>query len=231
MSNNYTKECCTCHEVKPANDFHKLKKADDGLQRACKICTLKRHSEYRKRTDCKYWKHKTNQAYTVYTFTNPEGMIYVGKTSTTAKLRYQRHRAQYKNQKHILDLLYTSFDTFGFDNHKFEVLNEHSTELEALQAETKAILRFKKQDKSLNIRLSSFPVGQYDKKTGKLIKEWTCAMEASKFFGSDKSSWIYASMTGYRGNKSAFGFLWKILPYEDGSIYDIKENKLIEATN
>jgi len=143
-------------------------------------------------------------------------MVYVGKTSTTAKLRYQRHRAQYKNQKHIIDLLYASFDKFGFDAHKFEILSEHETNLQALQAETKGILRYKKENKSLNIRLSSFPVGQYNKDTGELIKEWTSAMEASKFFNCDKSSWIYASMTGYRRQKTAFGFVWKILPYEDG---------------
>lgn len=228
---NYTKECRNCHDTKPASEFQKCRKNDDGLQVYCRTCQNLKTKEYRDRTSCGWWKHKVNQAYIVYTFTNPEGMIYVGKTSTTAKLRYQRHRAQYKNQKHIIDLLYKSFDTFGFDSHQFEVLSEHETDLQALQAETKAILRFKKEKRSLNIRLSSFPVGQYDKTTGELIKEWTSAIEASKSFGNDKSSWIYASMTGYRGNRSAFGFLWKILPYEDGTIYDIKENKLIEATN
>ena len=229
--NNYTKECRVCHEVKPASEFHRLKKADDGLQLACKVCTLKRHAEYRKRTNCFYWKHKTNEAYYVYAFTNPEGMIYVGKTGTTAKLRYNRHKAQYKNQKHIIDLLYKSFDTFGFDAHKFEVLSEHSTELEALQAETQAILRLKKQNKSLNLKLSSFPVGQYDKNTKELIREWSSVGEASRFFNHSKSSWIYASMKGYRNNRTAHGFLWSILPFEDGSIYDIKENKLIEKAN
>lgn len=229
--NNYTKECSVCLEVKPANEFHKLKKANDGLQRTCKVCTLKNHAEYRKRTNCFWWKHKESQAYSVYAFTNPEGMIYVGKTGTTAKLRYNRHKAQYKNKKHILDLLYQSFDEFGFDAHKFGVLSEHETELQALQAETQAILRLKKLSKSLNSKLSSFPVGQYDKNTGELVREWSSVGEASRFFNHTKSSWIYASMKSYRNQRTAHGFIWRILPFEDGSIYDIKENKLIEKAN
>ena len=228
---NYTKECTVCHEVKPGSDFHKLRSADDQLQRACKICTLKKHAEYRSRTSCGWWKRKLNGMYYCYTFTNPEGSIYVGKTSTIPKLRYQRHLAQYKNRKHIIDLLYKSFDTFGFDAHKFEVLSEHEAELQALQAETQAILRLKKQNKSLNLKLSSFPVGQYDKKTKELVREWSSVGEASRFFNHTKSSWIYASMKSYRNQRTAHGFIWKILPFEDGSIYDIKENKLIEKAN
>ena len=154
----------------------------------------------------------------------------MGKTSTIPKLRYQRHLAQYKNRKHIIDLLYKSFDTFGFDAHKFEVLSEHEAELQALQAETQAILRLKKQNKSLNLKLSSFPVGQYDKQTRELIKAWDSVGEAANSFNAT-SSWIYASMRSYRNMRTAHGFIWSILPFPDGSIYDIKTNTLIEKAN
>ena len=230
MSNNYTKECGVCLEVKPANEFHKLKKANDGLQRTCKICTLKKHAEYRSRTSCGWWKHKADAPFLVYIFTNPEGFIYAGKTDTTSRLRYQRHKAQYKNKKHILDLLYASFDEFGFDAHKFEVMSEHETKLQALQAETQTILRQKKLKKSLNSKLSSFPVGQYDKQTRELIKAWDSVGEAANSFNAT-SSWIYASMRSYRNQRTAHGFIWSILPFPDGSIYDIKTNTLIEKAN
>lgn len=227
--NNYTKKCCSCNEVKPASEFHRLKKANDGLQTSCKVCTLKRHAEYRSRTSCGWWKNKEGQPYLVYTFTNPVGQVYVGITGTTAKLRYQRHRASHVKRVDEIPELFNSFDNYGFDNHKFEVIEKYETKLLALQAETKLIIKNTMANIAINKNISSIRIGQYTMQ-GELVKEWDCITEAAKSLGK-KSSSIYAALRYYKTSRSAYGYKWKALPFNDGSIYDMKTNTLIEATN
>jgi hypothetical protein len=216
---NYTKYCYDCTETKPAEEFHKSKATNDGLQRYCKVCTLKKHADYRKRTNNSWWKRKEGMPYSVYTITNPVGETYIGFTGTSTKLRWQRHVAQYIHKKSNIPGLYKSFDTYGVGAHKFEVVGEYETEILARQAESKLIIESFKVKKGLNEILSALPVAQYNKNTGELIKNWNSVGEASAFF-KQKSSWIYSSIRGYKNVKTAFGYVWKILPLENGTVID-----------
>jgi hypothetical protein len=157
-------------------------------------------------------------------------MVYVGYTSTTPTLRWNRHKAQFAHGKSTMLTLYDSFVTYGVSAHDFVVVGEAPTEERARQDETQLILRLRNEGKALNDKISSIPVGQYDKKTGELIRRWDSTMAASKHFGKT-SSWLYASMKHNSRQRSAFGYVWKVLPFEDGSIFDIRENIIIEKAN
>lgn len=215
----YQKYCPDCDTTKPAEEFQKSRATNDGLQRYCRQCQNIRTKNYRDRTSCSWWKRKEGMFYSVYTITNPVGEVYVGFTGGSTKLRWQRHIAQYKHKKANIPLLYASFDSFGLDLHKYEVVSEHETQIAARQAESKLIVEYITSKKSLNEFLSALPVGQYDKVTGELIKAWSSVGEASAFF-NEKSSWIYCSIRGYKHVRTAFGYVWKILPMEDGTLID-----------
>ena len=222
--------CRECQIEKPTSEYHKCRSHPTGYQTYCKVCQNEKTAKYRKDTDCKYWKHKEGNPHYIYTITSPVGMVYVGYTSTTPNLRWQRHKAQFIHGKCTFLTLYYSFVTYGLDAHDFLVVGEAPTEEKARQDETQLILRLRNEGKALNDKISSIPVGQYDKKTGDLIKRWDSVIDAAKHYGKT-SSWIYASMKHYRGNHTAFGYLWKVLPFQDGSIFDIKQKRIIEKAN
>lgn len=220
------KYCSYCKEFKSVSDYQKCKSNNDGLQRICRPCQNKLTASYRERTDCKYWKNKEGQPYLVYTFTNPVGLVYVGITGTTSKLRYQRHRASHVKRTDEIPELFSSFDKYGFDNHKFEVVGEYRTKLLALQAETKLMLKNMMAKIAINKNISSIRIGQYTME-GELVKEWDSITNAAKSLGKNSSS-IYAALRHYKRSRTAFGYKWAALPFEDGSIYDMKTNTLIE---
>ena len=222
--------CRECKTEKPTSEYHKCRSHPTGYQIYCKECQNKKTAKYRKDTDCKYWKHKPNAPYFIYTITNPVGMVYVGYTSTTPNLRWQRHKAQFTHGKCTMLTLYNSFITYGADAHDFLVVGEAPTEEKARQDETQLILRLRNEGKALNDKISSIPVGQYDKKTGEFIRRWDSVIDAAKHFGKT-SSWLYASMKRNSRQHTAFGYAWKVLPFEDGSIFDIHENIIIEKAN
>ena len=223
-----TKCCPDCNINKPTEQYHKCRANPDGLQIFCKICQNARTAKYRKDTNCAYWKHKLNAPYYIYTITNPEGMIYVGYTSITPTLRWQRHRAQFKSNSVKYFSLFESFGKYGVDNHVFLTIEEQSTEQKARQAGTMLILRLRKKGVCINQNVSCIPVGQYNKITGELVKNWESVVDAAKSFGH-KSSRIYYSMKFKK--RSAFGYVWKVLPFEDGSIYEVKKKQIIEKAN
>lgn len=222
--------CRGCKLEKPTDHFHKCRSHPTGYQIYCKPCQNAKTAKYRKDTDCKYWKHKDGNPYYIYTITNPVGMIYVGYTSTTPVLRWNRHKAQYSHGKCTMLTLYNSFKEYGVDSHSFAVVDEAPTEEKARQVETQLILRLRNEGKCLNDKISSIPVGQYDKHTKELIRKWDSVMDAARHYGKT-SSFIYASMKGYRKNRTAFGYIWRVLPFEDGSIFDILEKRIIEKAN
>jgi len=221
------KYCKGCEQSLPISDYQKCKTNNDGLQYFCRPCQLKRLKAYRVRTENAYWKHKKGQPYLVYKFTNPDGMVYVGSSSTSAKLRYQRHRASYVKRTDNIPELCNSFDKFGFDSHIYEVVSLHETELEAKQAETKLIIKNMMAKIAINKNISSIRVGQYTME-GELVKEWDNITIAASSFGKTSSS-IYAALRYYKTARSAYGYKWAALPFEDGSIYDMKTNTLIES--
>lgn len=55
------KKCCTCKEIKDKTQFHKYKRAKDGLKHYCKICANNRNFEYRKTHSKKYKYIKKNE--------------------------------------------------------------------------------------------------------------------------------------------------------------------------
>lgn len=219
-------ECNKCHKSKPTSEFHKCKARTSGYQSRCKVCHLQSLDDYRKRTNCSYWKHKSGQKYSIYKITNPKGYVYIGYTSTSPKLRHQRHLADYRASNiYKMPILYNSFDMHGFENHTFEVIAETDTRIQARQRETREILTYMHTNMSLNQTLSAFPVAQYTKE-GEWIKNWDSVEEASMSFGREyKSSWIYGTLNNTRC-KTAHGFVWKALPFEDGTTYDFKTKKV-----
>lgn len=214
--------CNKCKTDKPTSEYHKCKARPTGYQSFCKVCQNKTTKAYRDRTNCKWWKHKEGQMFSIYKITNPEGFVYIGYTSTNPKLRFQRHKAQHKcDRGYKIPLLYNSFDTYAFEDHTFEVIAECPTDISARQAETREILNYIAAGRSLNSSLSAFPVAQYTKE-GEFLKNWNSVEEACVSFGVQyRSSWIYAALTNIR-HKTAHGYVWKPIPFEDGTTYDFK---------
>jgi predicted GIY-YIG superfamily endonuclease len=220
--------CNKCLETKPVNSFHVCKGRTSGRQNSCKICTNKMTAEYRKRTNHAYWRHKQGTPYTVYIIKNPLSEVYVGYTGSRPNIRFAKHKASYKHKKCKLVKLHASFDKYGIDNHTFEVVEQVATRVDAMARETVLILQYRAQGKDLNTTLSTFRVGQYNRYTGELIKEWETVTEASNYFGKYRQ-YIYAAATKPNRRGHAIGYLWKVLPFKDGSYYDFKTNTFTPA--
>lgn len=220
--------CNRCLIEKPVSEFHKCRRRVSGHQGTCKVCQNNLTLEYRQRTNMAYWKHKDGNPYSIYTITNPEGQVYVGYSGSRPNVRWGRHKAQYAKGACNLVKLYASFTKHGVDNHIFEVIEEVPTKHDAMQRETILILKLRAQNKSLNTSLSTFRIGQYDKKTGELIKEWESVREVGKHFGKN-SAYFYGAVVKPNRRGVTSGYLWKILPFKDGSFYDFKTNTFTEA--
>ena len=215
--------CSKCSQTKPVLDFQKCRARVSGYQTFCRECQNKTTSEYRQRTNQAYWRHKQGTPYSIYTITNPAGEKYVGYTGAKPNVRWARHKSQYRFGKCGLLKLHASFVKHGVDAHTFETIESVATRIDAMARETVLILQYRAKGKDLNTTLSTFRVGQYDKKTGELIKEWDSITEASEHFGIYRQ-YIYGAITKPNRKGRAIGFLWKILPFKDGSFYDFKTN-------
>jgi hypothetical protein len=220
--------CNKCLKDKPTSEFQKCKGRTTGYQGSCKVCQNKMTAEYRQRTKMAYWKHKKDTPYSIYSITNPEGETYIGYTGTKPSIRWGRHKAQFVHGKCKLVKLHASFVKHGIDNHTFEVIEEVPTRIDAMARETILILKLRAQGKDLNTILSTFRIGQYDKKTGELIKEWETVTEAAKHFGKMRQ-YFYGAVTKPYRRGTSLGYLWKILPFKDGSYYDFKTNTFTPA--
>ena len=219
--------CSRCLETKPVSDFQKCQGRTTGYQGLCRLCQNRATSLYRQRTNQAYWRHKQGSSYSIYKITNPEGESYIGYTGTKPNVRWGRHRAQFTHGKAKLVKLHASFVKHGVDNHTFEVIEEVATRIDAMSRETILILQNRAEGKNLNTILSTFRIGQYTKE-GVLIKEWETVTEASKHFGKARQ-YFYGAVTKPNRRGTTLGFLWKILPFKDGSYYDFKTNTFTPA--
>ena len=222
MKDDQTAYCSACKKNKPVSDFQKCKGRPNGLQQLCRFHQNQATKSYREKTNNEYWRHAQGSPYTIYTITNPAGEKYVGYTGAKPNVRWARHKSQYRFGKCGLLKLHASFVKHGVENHTFEVIEKVATRIDAMARETVLILQYRAKGKDLNTTLSTFRVGQYTKE-GELIKEWDSITEASKYFGIYRQ-YIYGAITKPNRRGKAKGFLWKILPFKDGSFYDFKTN-------
>jgi hypothetical protein len=88
----------------------------------------------------------------IYSISNPNGEHYIGMTNTYISVRMLEHRIHYRRRHGALPALHESFDKFGFDNHKVDVVLElegiDRTQLRFI--EKSFIKSFTQQRKSLN---------------------------------------------------------------------------------
>jgi len=100
---------------------------------------------------CKYKKADKNSL--IYKITAPDGKVYIGQTKTRMFVRFTYHIVHYKQKYMCIPLLHKSFDTFGIQNHKFELLLDLG-DLERTyltQIESSLIKEYKKLGLSLNV--------------------------------------------------------------------------------
>jgi hypothetical protein len=142
-----TKTCWKCGKDKPATleYFHKRRVSTDGLQRMCKPCRLENNKkkyvedpiyyvDYRKNNpdkinnaSCRWIKkwRSANHIQKIYKITAPDGRIYIGHTALiTIDVRKRVHNTKYRQGKNDAPLLFQSFDKYGYDNHKIELVEE-----------------------------------------------------------------------------------------------------------
>lgn len=177
MATTTKKHCYDCGKNKSTSEFHKRTASADGLQLRCKSC-VKQHNQNFRENNPKYqvdWQrtnHKKWLAYVnewakenviaddsrsaVYYIINPEQKVYVGSTQTMFSYRKSAHKVQYKDVKkrRRLPLLHKSFDMYGYDNHKWLIMDMSGTDRETLRTiEYTMINHFNKLGMSLNVRL------------------------------------------------------------------------------
>ena len=165
------KRCTKCSEVKPYEQFSKNRKAKDGLQWHCKECNNKDNYRFRHEIDPEYmnrwfnthrkqWQTymndytKVGNTNTIYSITAPNADVYIGFTQRKKYLRLSEHKKYYKlGTKNKMPLLWESFDRYGIDNHKFEVLKQfEGTRSEGMEIESNLIHFYKSINKSLNVK-------------------------------------------------------------------------------
>jgi len=79
--------------------------------------------------------------------------VYIGQTKTRMFVRFTYHKVHYKQKYMCIPLLHKSFDKFGIENHKFELLLDLG-DLERTyltQIESSLIKEYKKLGLSLNV--------------------------------------------------------------------------------
>ena len=220
--------CTRCLQTKPVSDFQKCRARVSGYQTFCRECQNKMTASYRERTNQAYWRHRKDTPYCIYLISNPAGESYVGYTGTRPNIRWAKHKATYKHGKCRLVKLHESFKKYGVDAHTFEVIENVATRIDAMAKETILILKLRAEGKDLNTNLSTFRIGQYDLKTGELIREWDNVREVGKHFGKT-SQYFYSTVTKPNRRGVTQGYLWKILPFKDGSYYDFKTKTFTES--
>ena len=170
-----TKICNHCNKSKPTTEFHKMSASKDGLQPKCKVCVKGVNKNFReekpeyqiqwqKANKTKWlgyltdWAKKNIRAHNsrsaIYYIINPEQKVYVGSTQTLFSQRQCSHKTQYRDRTACLPGLHHSFDMYGFDNHKWVVLDMAGTDKETLRTiEYTMINHFNQLGMSLNVRL------------------------------------------------------------------------------
>ena len=172
MANNKeTKQCGDCNELKTVTEFSKRSASTDGLQRKCKQCNSKDNFQFKtqnpehhgqwQRNNAKQHNRnvaryrKADKPSKIYSISNGNGEYYVGMTNAHISVRMLEHRLHYKRSNGDLPILHKSFDQFGIDNHKVNVLLElEGIDRTQLRYIEKAFIQsFHQQGKSLNKRI------------------------------------------------------------------------------
>lgn len=170
-----TKTCNHCSKQKDTTEFYKMSASKDGLQPKCKSCVKEINQNFREsnptyqvnwqRTNAKKWNAyicewaKENvvaddSRSAIYYIINPEQKVYVGSTQTMFSYRKAAHKKEYKTKNGVMPYLHNSFDVYGWDKHKWVVLDMSGTDRETLRTiEYTMINHFHKLGMSLNKRL------------------------------------------------------------------------------
>ena len=135
-----TKLCRECSKSKDITQFSKRSASSDGLQPKCKQCNSKDNLQFRieKPEHHMQWQkdnahqhtinvaryRKGDKSSKIYSICNPNGEHYIGMTNTHISVRMLEHKTQYRRRHGDIPKLHQSFDTFGFENHKVDVLLE-----------------------------------------------------------------------------------------------------------
>jgi hypothetical protein len=135
-----TKLCKECSKVKEITQFSKRKASTDGLQPKCKQCNSKDNELFRteKPEHHMLWQkinaeqhlrnvsryRRADKASVIYSITSPDGYVYIGMTQTYVSVRMLEHRKHFRREHGKLPILHQSFDKFGFENHKVDVVLE-----------------------------------------------------------------------------------------------------------
>ena len=164
-----TKQCNQCGKSKPLSEYHKKTASKDGKQDKCKACFKIVNKNFREtkpkyqvdwqRKNAKYWCDymcgwkRADKNGLIYKITAPDGMIYVGQTKTRLGVRFAYHKAHYKGRYQKMPGLHASFDKWGIENHKFELLKDFGNidRKELLKKEKEYIQYYKGLGLSLNI--------------------------------------------------------------------------------
>ena len=169
------KQCNQCGKNKPLTEYHKMSASKDGKQPKCKICVQQTNQNFREEKP-KYqieWQRTNNKKWTkyigqwnkvntkadnsrsaIYYIINPEQKVYVGHTQTRFYQRKSAHKKEYKFNKGAMPYLHESFDSHGYDNHKWVVMDMSGMDKETLQIiEYTMANEFTKLGISLNKRL------------------------------------------------------------------------------
>jgi predicted GIY-YIG superfamily endonuclease len=225
--------CNKCLQTKPVDSFHVCRGRTTGRQGNCKICTNKITQAYRDSTNNAYWRHQADKPYYVYTITSPDNRVYCGHTGSRPNVRWGKHKADYKHKKVTLVLLYESFDKFGIQNHTFQVVDQAPTKEKAQLRESELILRYKETNNSLNVFMSAFRIGMYNRETRELIKVYNSIREAAQDLSKSKilkkgglffyHTYIRSAVMKSNRTGNTLGYHFKVLPFENGFFYDPKK--------
>ena len=171
------KKCSKCRAVKETTQFSKCSSAKDGFQPNCKSCNKKDNLKFREEINPEHhaeWQRKNPQVVyrilkkhrradkspLIYSIKNPDNDVYIGMTEAHLSVRKGEHKLHYRKSKqgkqHPLPLLHDSFDKYGIENHKFEVVVELEgyDRKQLAYVESSFIQSFKEIGKSLNVRIN-----------------------------------------------------------------------------
>lgn len=159
--------------------------------------------------------YKEKKPYYIYIHTCPNHYTYVGM-SQKPKQRWNKGEG-YKNNKEF----YQNIQRFGWENIKHEIVAETNYRWIAQKIERTLITHFKKKKISFNennietklleedrVKIKKKRIGQYDKDTGKLIKEFNSIREAREYTGVPEYG---IRATCLNKTKTSGGYLWKYL--------------------
>ena len=135
-----TKLCKECGILKETIQYSKRSASTDGLQPKCKQCNSKDNKDFRTENPAHHmqWQKDNAEQHVrnvsryrradkpgiIYSISNENGEHYIGMTNTYISVRMFEHKTHYRRRHGDIPKLHESFDKFGFDNHKVDVLLE-----------------------------------------------------------------------------------------------------------